>query len=1132
MRGVPALVALVLVLLGCDAEQVEGASPSAPTLRAFARAADVLRAPLAIGAVHVTMDARLVLADESDRPAWSLRTTGASGEPTLQDDDVITRSDGERVEEIELEADGSLEQRWRFDAPPEGAITVRVEVDHVARVDADERGLVLHSSRLVGARLRYSHGTWIDADGVEHAVLARWDGDAITLEVPDEIVRSSRFPAVLDPRLEPIFGIEAPVEETWYGYGVRWFRAAGNDHGYLLAMTQSTSSIGAHPRVVFVPAAGDFVDPWGTALDTSRWISELAVVDVVDEGADFLVAWPTPNSAEEPAGVRAQRFDGVGHALGSPFWIHRGDAFIYDVALLSAPGSTVARWMRAPGMSRPQQLCTVRVPHGGAPGSAQCLDLVGPMHDSYPPPEWMAASANGWIAVWFDVPSSELRALRFDEVSATYDSLTLSRSLTSESPLIWAVSPDAYRVMWGTTYVDVSTTGPPTTTAPRAAGRPASCSGPGYCGALRQLRSSPSHLFTFLGELGRFELDGSWTTVAPSVPTSPPTVESGGGFAYVSSDGVQRFDASLLPIDSAPELPMREMNIQWQPIVGAVRDRYAVAWIDARGLSRSVRSTRIARLDAAGTLLDITVFDDDAMFIPALVLPVADRFVVLGRARSETSSASPLRALSVAAVGDVSASGPHHVIDDARGEVMAQSEGATALIGWTGYDGAAHLVRMDADGRPLASHVDGTQGVQGLCRDSDDTLALVGTSVGGWWVARVAPAGEPSLTRLWRLAPGPPERGMVISLRNQCAVLWGSGSSWSGATLDSDGLLVHPHPIVTPSGDPVELVSAVSFDGWSQLIFRASRTHLWMVDSSLRPQLFVPYAPDRHLTDELASRLAGASARPGEHLVVWDMDSSARSVGDFPVRLQARLIGPDRALGEPCLGEFECASRHCVDGVCCNRACDGDCEACSASEGASADGACTVLGASTICRAAAGACDLAEACDGSSPTCPPDAPAPDGTACDDDVACNGAEVCMGGACSAATPLECAPPSSCMTGSCIEPDGCVWTPIAGCCTSARECDDGDAETIDECVDAMCRWTRVDAGTEPQGDAGIDAGRLVDAGTRDVGVDASMDPPTGGGCSCGAVASAGSGRATISAIVLALLALLRRRRRIAS
>ncbi|MCZ7679239.1 MAG: hypothetical protein M5U28_10980 [Sandaracinaceae bacterium] len=190
--------------------------------------------------------------------------------------------------------------------------------------------------------------------------------------------------------------------------GLRRMRAARSARGYMLAISQA-SDRWLHPRVVFVPLAGDRVDPWGTVLDPSRPLAwSFGFVDVVDEGLGFLAAWPTTIDLAERAGVRAQRFDGLSRPVGGPFWIsgEEDHRLVYDVGLLPAPGATVVRWMREPGAGLPQQLCTTRVSHGGAAAPVRCRDLVGVVHGTHPPPEWMAASAAGWIAVWFDETSA------------------------------------------------------------------------------------------------------------------------------------------------------------------------------------------------------------------------------------------------------------------------------------------------------------------------------------------------------------------------------------------------------------------------------------------------------------------------------------------------------------------------------------------------------------------------------------------------------------------------------------------------------------------------------------------------------------------------------------------------------
>jgi MYXO-CTERM domain-containing protein len=52
----------------------------------------------------------------------------------------------------------------------------------------------------------------------------------------------------------------------------------------------------------------------------------------------------------------------------------------------------------------------------------------------------------------------------------------------------------------------------------------------------------------------------------------------------------------------------------------------------------------------------------------------------------------------------------------------------------------------------------------------------------------------------------------------------------------------------------------------------------------------------------------------------------------------------------PCVEPKDCASKFCVDGVCCDSECKGPCEACSAaSKGSGNDGTCGLMKAGSIC---------------------------------------------------------------------------------------------------------------------------------------------------------------------------------------
>ena len=148
-------------------------------------------------------------------------------------------------------------------------------------------------------------------------------------------------------------------------------------------------------------------------------------------------------------------------------------------------------------------------------------------------------------------------------------------------------------------------------------------------------------------------------------------------------------------------------------------------------------------------------------------------------------------------------------------------------------------------------------------------------------------------------------------------------------------------------------------------------------------------------------------------------------------------VGPDAAapLGTTCTLGSECASGECVDGVCCDQACDSGCIACAAAltggsdgvcapvlvgtdprdvcaadaatcGGAACDGfgACAAATAGTVCRPSAGACDQVESCDGVARQCPVDGFASAAQTCRASLGpCDPAETCSGAA--AACPAD-------------------------------------------------------------------------------------------------------------------------------
>jgi len=127
---------------------------------------------------------------------------------------AVTRAAADAVGGVALAHAGGVEERWQPTAvgaeqswryarrPDDGRVAVGVIFGGAGLDHADAEGVWLRTPG--GSLVRYSHATWVDADGVRTAVPARWTGDRIALDVPDEVVTRSRFPAVLDPTVSAV----------------------------------------------------------------------------------------------------------------------------------------------------------------------------------------------------------------------------------------------------------------------------------------------------------------------------------------------------------------------------------------------------------------------------------------------------------------------------------------------------------------------------------------------------------------------------------------------------------------------------------------------------------------------------------------------------------------------------------------------------------------------------------------------------------------------------------------------------------------------------------------------------------------------------------------------------------------
>lgn len=217
--------------------------------------------------------------------------------------------------------------------------------------------------------------------------------------------------------------------------------------------------------------------------------------------------------------------------------------------------------------------------------------------------------------------------------------------------------------------------------------------------------------------------------------------------------------------------------------------------------------------------------------------------------------------------------------------------------------------------------------------------------------------------------------------------------------------------------------------------------------------------------------------------------------------------------GEPCTTGAECLTGYCVEGLCCDTACDlGPCDACSKAAGSTSDGVCTLL---------------------------------DGAACDDGDACTLADTCFSGQCIGSNSKACTKNETCAESS-------ICDPATGMCVNASSsdgnpCNDGNACTkAGVCQSGVCHATALvtcppaevchEEGTCNAADGNcvypvLPDGTICPEGTCQAGICVVKQRTiliVGGGCACSLEVEKTENSISATIVVFAGLALARRRR----
>lgn len=152
-------------------------------------------APLALATTRVSRGARVL--------AEGVAT------PILDPSGTVLLRRGAITERFVNGGDG-VEQSWLFERAPDGSgsLVVRVRASGESYTSATDHGLHFSSG---GLGLRYGTSTWIDAAGKRTVVAPRFADGEIVLVVPEAVVATSQYPAVLDPTVTPEREIDLPL---------------------------------------------------------------------------------------------------------------------------------------------------------------------------------------------------------------------------------------------------------------------------------------------------------------------------------------------------------------------------------------------------------------------------------------------------------------------------------------------------------------------------------------------------------------------------------------------------------------------------------------------------------------------------------------------------------------------------------------------------------------------------------------------------------------------------------------------------------------------------------------------------------------------------------------------------------
>ncbi|HEY6561984.1 MAG TPA: MYXO-CTERM sorting domain-containing protein [Polyangiaceae bacterium] len=233
-----------------------------------------------------------------------------------------------------------IEQSWTFEREPqgEGDLVLRVAVSGRTPGNVTERGIELTAP---GApTLRYSHATWVDADGRRTKLPVRAEQGQLVLSVPGQVLSSSRYPAVLDPWIGPGREADGATNDA-VGVDV----AGDGSGGYLAVYTNYSCTAACSYSVHGMHFRIDSATGAATPLDAAPFpIGTGSNGHVAFRGNRYLVVWQGSNSI---AGATVSQAPSAAPLGPQRAISDEGAASKYQVSVAAGAGGFLVVWSDA-----------------------------------------------------------------------------------------------------------------------------------------------------------------------------------------------------------------------------------------------------------------------------------------------------------------------------------------------------------------------------------------------------------------------------------------------------------------------------------------------------------------------------------------------------------------------------------------------------------------------------------------------------------------------------------------------------------------------------------------------------------------------------------------------------------------